>query len=76
MVEYPADGDHGEDSLQAQVALLNWILNMVNNLISTLAAALAGLTLCAAQDSYTNETDPYYGQSPAVYPTRQYLLLS
>ncbi|KXH51050.1 glycosyl hydrolase family 3 N terminal domain-containing protein [Colletotrichum nymphaeae SA-01] len=42
---------------------------MVNNLISTLATALAGLTLCAAQDSYTNETDPYYGQSPAVYPT-------
>ncbi|KAK2030773.1 glycosyl hydrolase family 3 N terminal domain-containing protein [Colletotrichum zoysiae] len=39
---------------------------MVKTLISTLATALAGLTLCAAQ---ANETDPYYGQSPPVYPT-------
>ncbi|KAK1967044.1 glycosyl hydrolase family 3 N terminal domain-containing protein [Colletotrichum sublineola] len=39
---------------------------MVKSLISTLAAALAGLTLSAAQ---TNETDPYYGQSPPVYPS-------
>ncbi|KAK1976064.1 glycosyl hydrolase family 3 N terminal domain-containing protein [Colletotrichum cereale] len=42
---------------------------MVKTSISTLAAALAGLTLCAAQTSYTNETDPYYGQSPPVYPS-------
>ncbi|WYZ40847.1 hypothetical protein EsH8_IV_001188 [Colletotrichum jinshuiense] len=42
---------------------------MVTALASTLAAALAGLTLCAAQSSYTNESDPYYGLSPSVYPS-------
>ncbi|GKT80655.1 glycosyl hydrolase family 3 N terminal domain-containing protein [Colletotrichum tofieldiae] len=41
----------------------------MKTLASTLAPVLACLTLCAAQRSYTNETDPYYGQSPPVYPS-------
>ncbi|KAF9873033.1 glycosyl hydrolase family 3 N terminal domain-containing protein [Colletotrichum karsti] len=42
---------------------------MVNAMLSTAVAVLAGLQLCAAQSQYTNETDPYYGQSPPVYPS-------
>lgn len=40
--------------------------------LTNLAGALLLLAAQARAIAYTDEPDPYYGQSPPVYPTRMF----